>query len=125
MTWRAQDTFDVIKKAHIVTGHGGRDRMTKHLADKYANITRDALKLFKSYCSVCQEKNLASSCRRCRRSPILSHDFNSRGQVDLVDMQSKACGSYKWIMVYQCHLTKFVIIRPITTKRASEVAFPI
>ena len=38
-------------------------------------------------------------------------------------MQSKAGGSYKWIMVYQCHLTKFVIIRPITTKRASEVAF--
>ena len=32
-----EDTFDVI--AHIATGHGGRDRMTKHLADKYANIT--------------------------------------------------------------------------------------
>ena len=26
-------------------------------------------------------------------------------------------------MVYQCHLTKFVIIRPLSSKRASEVAF--
>jgi hypothetical protein len=26
-------------------------------------------------------------------------------------------------MVYQCHLTKFVILRPLSSKRASEVAF--
>ncbi|XP_068240403.1 uncharacterized protein [Palaemon carinicauda] len=26
-------------------------------------------------------------------------------------------------MVYQCHLTKFVILHPITSKRAAEVAF--
>ncbi|XP_068233399.1 KRAB-A domain-containing protein 2-like [Palaemon carinicauda] len=26
-------------------------------------------------------------------------------------------------MVYQCHLTKFVILRPLTSKRAAEVAF--
>lgn len=26
-------------------------------------------------------------------------------------------------MVYQCHLTKFVIQRPLTSKRAAEVAF--
>ena len=26
-------------------------------------------------------------------------------------------------MVYQCHLTKFIILRPLTSKRAAEVAF--
>ena len=102
---------------------GGRDTMTKYLADKYANITRDALKLFKSYCAVCHAKSKRPVATCVVVRPIISHDFNSRGQVDLVDMQSKACGSYKWIMVYQCHLTKFVIIRPLTTKRASEVSF--
>ena len=91
--------------------------------DNKRNITRDALKLFKSYCSVCQEKTKRPVATGVVVRPILSHDFNSKGQVDLVDMQSKACGSYIWIMVYQCHMTKFVIIRPITTKRASEVAF--
>ena len=33
-----EDTFDVIKRAHIATGHGGRDRMIKELQRKYANI---------------------------------------------------------------------------------------
>ncbi|GFS10305.1 Krab-a domain-containing protein 2-like protein [Elysia marginata] len=32
-------------------------------------------------------------------------------------------GQYKWIMVYQDHLTKFVVLRPLTSKRACEVAF--
>jgi hypothetical protein len=32
-------------------------------------------------------------------------------------------GSVKWIMVYQDHLTKFVVIRPLTPKRAAEVAY--
>ena len=38
-----EDMFDVIKHAHISTGHGGRDRMLKHLSLKYANITRDIM----------------------------------------------------------------------------------
>ena len=53
--------------------------------------------------------------------PILFRDFASRGQVDLVDMQSMAQGQYKWIMVYQDHLTKFCVLRPLTSKRAIEV----
>lgn len=51
-----EDTFDIISKAHVATGHGGRDRMLKYLAKKYANITKESVELFKSYCVVCQEK---------------------------------------------------------------------
>ena len=58
-----------------------------------------------------------------RLQVLLSSEFNSRGQVDLVDMQSSPQGQFKWIMVYQCHLTKFVILRPLSSKRAVEVAF--
>ncbi|XP_037782038.1 KRAB-A domain-containing protein 2-like [Penaeus monodon] len=32
-----------------------------------------------------------------------------------------AQGSYKWIMVYQDHLTKFCVLRPLSSKRAAEV----
>ena len=55
--------------------------------------------------------------------PILSKEFSVRGQVDLIDMQSLPHGSFKWIMVYQDHLTKFVVIRPLTSKRAADVAY--
>ena len=37
-------------------------------------------------------------------------------------MQSMSQNSYKWIMVYQDHLTKFVILRALTSKRAAEIA---
>ena len=29
-----EDTYDIIKKTHISTGHGGRDRMLKYLGAK-------------------------------------------------------------------------------------------
>ena len=45
-----KETFDVIKRAHIATGHGGRDRMLKELGKKYVNVTRDSIELFKSMC---------------------------------------------------------------------------
>ena len=38
-------------------------------------------------------------------------------------MQSMAKAQYKWIMYYQDHLTKFCVLRPLTSKRASEVAY--
>ena len=118
-----EDTYDIIKRAHIATGHGGRDRMKAHLASKYANITKESLEMFKSYCIVCQEKRKRPKATGVVVKPILSSDLNSRGQVDLVDMQSSPQAQFKWIMVYQCHLTKFVILRPLTSKRAAEVAF--
>jgi hypothetical protein len=55
--------------------------------------------------------------------PILSKEINSRGQVDLMDFQSNSDGNYKFLMVYQDHLTKFCNIRALTSKHASEVAF--
>ncbi|XP_037779084.1 KRAB-A domain-containing protein 2-like [Penaeus monodon] len=117
-----EDTYDVIKRAHIATSHGGRDRMIKETAKKYANISREALELFISYCEECQKKRKRPVTKGVVVQPILTDGFSSRGQVDLNDMQSMAQGSYKWIMVYQDHLTKFCVLRPLSSKRAAEVA---
>ncbi|XP_070208806.1 KRAB-A domain-containing protein 2-like [Littorina saxatilis] len=117
-----EDTYDTIKTAHIATGHGGRDRMLKELEKKFANIQRDSVELFKSYCLVCQEKQKRQKTKGVVVRPILTEEFNSRSQVDLVDYQSMEDGGYKWIMVYQDHLTKFVVLRPLTSKRACQVA---
>lgn len=54
--------------------------------------------------------------------PIISKDFSSRGQVDLVDMQSMPHNGFKWIMNYQDHLTKFCVLRPLPDKTAAGVA---
>ena len=55
--------------------------------------------------------------------PMIFSEMNSRAQVDLIDMQRQPDGDLKWILVYQDHLTKFVQLRPVTSKRAPEIAY--
>ena len=52
--------------------------------------------------------------------PIITSDFDDRGQVDLVDFQSLPDGIYKFAM-HEGHLSKYNLLRPLTIKRAAEV----
>jgi len=117
------DMYDIIKRAHISCGHGGRDKMMKAISTKYANITREVLELYKSLCMECAKKRKRATTKGVVVKPILTSDYGSRGQVDLIDMQSMKHGDKKWIMVYQDHFTKFCILRPLASKRAAEVAY--
>ena len=38
-------------------------------------------------------------------------------------MQSDPDGAYKFILVYQDHLTKFIFLRPLKSKTAEEVSY--
>ena len=96
--------------------------MIKETQKKYANISVKVIELFKSLCIECQKKKKRPKTTGVVVRPILSKDFSQRGQVDLVDMQSLCFNGYKWIMVYQDHLTKFCVLRAIKSKRAVEVA---
>jgi hypothetical protein len=64
--------------------------MLKELQRKYANITVKSLELFKSLCEECQKKRKRPMTKGVVVRPILSKEFSSRGQVDLIDMQSLA-----------------------------------
>ena len=52
---------------------------------------------------------------------MLFKDLNHRCQVDLIDFQSQPDCDYKFILVYQDHLTKFIVLRPLKSKSADEV----
>jgi transposase InsO family protein len=56
-------------------------------------------------------------------NPIQHNEMNSRCQVDLIDMKSNPDRDMKSILVYQDHLTKFVLLRSLHSKRADEVAY--
>nr|XP_022914002.1 KRAB-A domain-containing protein 2-like [Onthophagus taurus] len=117
----AEEIYDIIDAAHISIGHGGRDRLKNETAKKYANVTKEMINIYLSMCEVCQSKK-SKSKQGLVLKPILHTEMNSRCQVDLIDMQSQADREYKFIMVYQDHLTKFVVLRSLKTKRAAEVA---
>ena len=112
--------YSIVLRAHLNTGHGGREKMLKEVNKKSANVTRDVLNLFKEMCEECQLKKRKIASKGLVFKPLLSKDFNSRGQVDLVDMQSMRDGD---ILHYQDHLTKFAVLRPLTSKLAAEVGF--
>lgn len=50
-------------------------------------------------------------------------EMNSRCQVDLIDMQENSNNNCKFIIVYQDHLNKFVILRSLKFKRVKKVAY--
>jgi hypothetical protein len=57
--------------------------------------------------------------------PILHNEMNSRCQVDMIDMQSNPDCDIKFILVYQDHLTKFILLQSLQSKRADELAYNI
>uniref|UniRef100_A0A8C4RLZ2 Integrase catalytic domain-containing protein n=1 Tax=Erpetoichthys calabaricus TaxID=27687 RepID=A0A8C4RLZ2_ERPCA len=118
----AKELFDILYSTHLSIGHGGRDRMIKQLNTLYKNITQAQIKMFLDLCEPCQQKQ-KSAKKVIVVKPIISSHFNSRCQVDLIDYQSQTDVKFKFLLVYQDHLTKFVVLKPLTSKRADEVAY--
>ena len=90
--------------------------MIKETQTKYKNITAESMMLYLSLCVPCLKKSKVPK-NGLMIKPIIFSEMNSRAQVDLIDMQSQ------WIPPYQDHLTKFVQLRPVTSKRAPEIAY--
>ena len=78
--------------------------------------------LYLSLCVPCLKKSRVPK-KGLVMKPMIFSEMNSRDQVDLTDMQSQPDGNLKWFLVYQDHFTKFVQLRPVTSKRALEIAY--
>lgn len=116
-----EEMFDILTNVHRSIGHGGRDRMKAEISKQYSNITQEIISIYLSLCEVCHLKR-SKTRKGLTVKPIVHKEFNSRAQIDLIDMQSEADGEFKFILVYQDHLTKFVILRALTSKTALEVS---
>jgi len=60
-------------------------------------------------CTRCQKKS-SNPKRGLVSKPILHSTLNSRAQIDLIDMQSQNILGFRFILNYQDHLTKFVLL---------------
>ncbi|CAB0039376.1 unnamed protein product, partial [Trichogramma brassicae] len=76
--------------------------------------------LYLTMCEICEQKKVKRH-RGLVSKPILHDQMNSRCQVDFIDYQAQAVDGFKWVMVYQDHLTKFVMLKALKTKRAEEL----
>ena len=91
--------LDLFVTVHTEGGkHIGRDRL---------------IQVFLNSCSECQLQRCKKQLKSTVTKPIRTSEFASRGQVDLIDLQntSEVNRPYNFLMVYQDHLTKFVVLR--------------
>lgn len=116
-----EELFNIIHETHLSIGHGGRNRMMKELQKKYKNITCEEVMVYLNLCEYCQMKSKVSK-KGIVVQPVTVQEMNSRCEVDFIDMQSQPDQDYKFILVYQDDLTKFIQLRPLKTKCAKEVA---
>ena len=67
-------------------------------------------------------QNIEKISKSLVTNPILSNEFGARGQVDLIDMITNPDVEYNWILDYQDHFTKWVVLRPLKRKFAVDIA---
>ena len=119
---KKSEIFDRINNIHVALGHAGRDKVAAELGKKYFNIPAKVINLYLATCVTCDEKR-----NRPRKGivvkPILTDDFNCRAQVDLICYESEKDGDFAYVMSYQDHLTKYVSLRALKSKRSEEVAY--
>ncbi|XP_060837691.1 KRAB-A domain-containing protein 2-like [Rhopalosiphum padi] len=116
------ELFDILYDTHSAIGHGGRNRMVTELKNNYCNITNETIMVFLKLCAECHKKAACSKIGLAPK-PIVQPTFNSRGQVDLIDMQTRRHNDYRFIMNYQEHLTKYIVLKPLKSKCVEEIAY--
>ena len=84
-----EELYEKIQEVHTQQGHGGINKMLAHLKKRYANITQEAVTMFITFCEECERRRNRANSKSIVVKPIRSSDLNSRGQVDLIDMQSQ------------------------------------
>ena len=125
--------------------HAGRLLTHKDLCLRYANVTMEQVICYLELCETCALKK-GKAKKGVVVKPLVSSSMGSRSQVircnfntlylataiififyvylkvDYINMQSNPDGDFKWIMIYEDHLTKYCILLPGKTKTALETA---
>ena len=117
-----EDLWDILENAHTELSHAGRDRMQAYFIEHMYLIPRDVTALYIRLCHTCQAIKGRKSTQKIIHKPIIPAGVGVRGQADLVDLQLSPDAGYKFILNYQDCFIKFVVLRPLRSKTADEVA---
>lgn len=112
-----ENMYPQLVGVHEAGGHCKARSFDNKVKAKYSRIPRWVLELLCDVCRVCVSR-LHRKPTSAGHQPILTKGFGSRGQVDLVDLQSCPDGEFKFLLNYQDHGLKFYDNRPLTCKRA-------
>ena len=119
-----EEMWEIINNCHVNCGHGGEKRTMYYIKKNMGivNISLQHVKLFISMCKSCLKKKILKKSKYL--NPIISNGFLERVQVDLIDMKSALTVSenrFNYVFVFQDHLTKYVILKPLVNKQVSSI----
>ena len=118
------DLFDLFDKVHTEGGkYLGRDRLFSVLKQQYCGFSKEVIQVYLKSCNECQLQKCKKTVKSTVTRPIRTSDFASRGQVDLIDLQTtdEVNIPFNFLMVYQDHINKVIVLRPLRHKSAQEV----
>ena len=114
-----EDFFNILREGHLATGHGKEHVLFRHLSRRFFNITREMCSIFANDCTTCIKMRSYSKTPRAGHKPILTEGFGSRGQVDLIDMQSNDFNGMRWLLTYVDHGTKYAVTCAVPNKQVT------
>ena len=82
-----EEIFEKLDPLHQAEGkHFGRTKLYKSVTQQYHGITEEICGLYVSTCKTCHLKKAKKYLKIIVTKPIMSQNYLSRGQVDLIDL---------------------------------------
>ncbi len=116
-----EDLSDGIHPCHVeLDGHSGIQKTEKATQWHYVNVSRLMIDKIVAGCSCQLDEKFPPKPEDIKF--IISRSFNSRGQVDLINVTTYPDGKVCWILHYQDHHDKMSYLRALPNKEAATIA---
>lgn len=117
------DTY--LKIAHDRVFHGGLKKTYRACKVDVRNVKMKHVVNFLANCAYCRSvKNKRGYKKippRPSTRPIVSRQYGSRGQADIIDVRAYGQTECVFILNYQDNLTRFCVLKPLIDKSAESV----
>ncbi len=112
--------FDAIDEWHRGHAHMGQEKTWTYCLSKYFNVTQQLV--------ACCNKNWVGNTQKGSRKPIMSLNWQSRFEIDLMDFcklqkRDPFCVLMRWILTLKDHATSLVYLCALPRKRANLIAY--
>ncbi len=106
----------------------GQERTWTYCRSMYFNVTQRLVGIYCKTCVACCKKNVVSNMQKVSRKPIMSLNWRSRFEIDLMDFcklrkRDPFGVLMRWILTLKDHATSLVYLCALPRKRANLIAY--
>jgi hypothetical protein len=106
----------------------GQERTWTYCRSKYFNVTQRLVRIYCKTCVACSKKNPFGNAQKGSRKPIMSLNWRSRFELDLMDFHKLRKRDpfgvlMHWILTLKDHATALVYLCALPRKRPNLIAY--